>query len=137
MLSGLQIFTGQRTDVEALLMAMDLFACSSRWEGLSTVLMEAMAADVPIVATDIPGNRALLREGENAWLVRVEDAAAMAEAIQDARRNPALGQTHSSQAKRDVQKFGIEQVARQYEKLYLDLRGGAYENLENSDYQNH
>jgi glycosyltransferase involved in cell wall biosynthesis len=131
------IFAGQRTDVERLLQAMDLFACSSRWEGLSTVLMEAMAAGVPIVATDIPGNRELLRDGENARLMRVEDAAALAEAIQDARSNPELGRVYSSQARRDVQEFGIEQVARQHEQLYWELRQGADENLENSYHQHH
>ena len=130
------IFTGRRSDVEILLSAMDLFACSSRWEGLSTVLMEAMAAGVPIVATDIPGNRELLREGENARLVRVEDAGALAKAIMDIRMNPALVRRYSDQAQKDVQEFGIERVARQHEQLYRELLQGANENLDNSNYPN-
>ena len=61
------IFTGARSDVDTLLPGMDLFVCSSRWEGLSTVLMEAMAAGIPILATDIPGNRELLESG-SIWM---------------------------------------------------------------------
>ena len=114
-------FTGQRTDVERMLQAMDLFACSSRWEGLSTVLMESMASGVPIVATDVPGNRELLRAGENAWLVRVEDGAALADALLIARHNPAQGQIYARQAQVDVQAFGIEAVAARHEQLYCDL----------------
>ena len=131
------IFTGRRTDVERMLQAMDVFACSSRWEGLSTVIMEAMAAGVPIVATDIPGNRELLSNGENAWLVKVEEAGDLAEALLYAMKNPTLGNRYSSQARRDVRKFGIEQVARNYEQLYLHLMQGTDENHENRDAQNH
>jgi glycosyltransferase involved in cell wall biosynthesis len=115
------IFTGQRKDVEALISAMDLFACSSRWEGLSTVLMEAMAAGVPIVATDIPGNRELLRDGENAWLVPTENAMALAVGLRKALQSPDVCREFAHQAQADVQKFGIEAVATQHEMLYLDL----------------
>jgi glycosyltransferase involved in cell wall biosynthesis len=115
------IFTGQRNDVEALLAIMDLFACSSRWEGLSTVLMEAMAAGVPIVATDIPGNLELLRDGENAWLCPMENPKALAEAILQAKQNPEMCQEFSRQAQSAVLAFGIEVVAAQHEKLYQDL----------------
>jgi glycosyltransferase involved in cell wall biosynthesis len=114
-------FTGQRTDVERLLQAMDVFACSSRWEGLSTVIMEAMAAGVPIVATDIPGNRELLRHGENAWLVNAQEAAALAEALLQAKQNPVKMQEFARRAKADVPAYGIEAVAARHKQLYQDL----------------
>jgi glycosyltransferase involved in cell wall biosynthesis len=115
------IFSGQRNDIEAVLAAMDLFVCSSRWEGLSTVLMEAMAAGVPIVATDIPGNRELLRDGENAWLVAAENAEALAAGITTALKKPEIGRTFARQAQRDVQAFSIETVAARHGQLYQDL----------------
>lgn len=115
--------TGQRGDVERLLQAMDVFACSSRWEGLSTVLMEAMAAGVPVIATDIPGNRELFRDGENAWLVQAEEAAALADAVLHAKRNPLKMQELSRQAMADVQAFGFEAVAARHAQLYQDLLG--------------
>jgi glycosyltransferase involved in cell wall biosynthesis len=115
------IFTGRRTDVERMLQAMDVFACSSRWEGLSTVIMEAMAAGVPIVATDIPGNRELLSNGENAWLVKVEDARALATALLKAKQNPIMMQDFARHAQVDVQACSIEAVASIHEKLYQQL----------------
>jgi len=95
-----------------------------------------MAAGVPIVATDIPGNRELFRDGENARLVRVEDAGALAEAIMDIKMKPETGRKYSDQAQKDVQEFGIERVARQHEQLYRVLLQGANENLDNSNYPN-
>ena len=115
------IFTGRRSDVEDVLMAMDLFVCSSRWEGLSTVLMEAMAAGLPIVATDIPGNRELLHSGENAWFIPAEDAPALTAAVLNAQRNPELGRRYARQAQLDVQAFGIDQVAARHMQLYQQL----------------
>jgi len=115
------ILTGRRSDVETLLAGMDLFACSSRWEGLSTVLMEAMAAGLPIVATDIPGNRELLRDGENAWLVPVEDPRALAMALLAALHSPDLSRDYARQARIDVQAFGIEAVAARHELLYQEV----------------
>ena len=114
-------FTGRRSDVEDVLMAMDLFVCSSRWEGLSTVLMEAMAAGIPIVATDIPGNRELLRSDENAWFIPAEDAPALTAAVLNAQRNPELGRRYAWQAQNDVQAFGIDQVAARHMQLYQQL----------------
>jgi glycosyltransferase involved in cell wall biosynthesis len=100
---------------------MDVFACSSRWEGLSTVIMEAMAAGVPIVATDIPGNRELLSHGENAWLVQAQEAAALAEALLQAKQSPVKMQEFARRAKADVQAYGIEAVAARHKQLYQDL----------------
>ncbi|MBI5245386.1 MAG: glycosyltransferase [Elusimicrobia bacterium] len=51
----------------------DIFVHFSRWEGLANVVIEAMAAGLPVVASDIPPNRELVRPGENGWLVKDED----------------------------------------------------------------
>jgi glycosyltransferase involved in cell wall biosynthesis len=61
-------FLGQRPDVITFLNQIDVFVLPSRWEGLPTVVLECMAAGVPIIASDIPGTRELVSHGVTGWL---------------------------------------------------------------------
>ena len=72
---------GHRPDVAAVLSAADLFAFPSVYEGLGGALIEALAAGLPVVASDIPALREVVVEGGNALLVPPADSAALAEAV--------------------------------------------------------
>ncbi len=72
---------GYRSDVPRVLAALDVFTLPSRYEGLPYTLMEAMAAGRAVVATDVTGNRDLVRDGETGRLVPPDDAQALAEAV--------------------------------------------------------
>lgn len=74
-------FLGDRGDVRALLPGFDVFALSSRSEGYSMALLEACACAVPIVATDVGGNREIVAEGFNGRLVPAGAPDALAEAL--------------------------------------------------------
>lgn len=74
-------FLGRRNDVPDLMCAADAFVVPSRWEGLGSVLVEAMALDVPIVAADIPPIRQTVGDEGNALLFAREDSAALAAAV--------------------------------------------------------
>ncbi len=69
-------FLGFRSDAVNWLLAMDVFLSTSRWEGMSRSLLEAMAAGKPVIATSIKGNRDCLIDGENGLLVPVDDIGA-------------------------------------------------------------
>jgi glycosyltransferase involved in cell wall biosynthesis len=73
---------GYSADPYHVLRSADLFVLSSRWEGLPTVLIEALACQCQIVATDCPrGPREILLDGALGALVPVEDANALARAV--------------------------------------------------------
>jgi glycosyltransferase involved in cell wall biosynthesis len=114
-------FCGPRSDVEELLGCMDLFASSSLWEGLPTVIMEAMASGVPVVATDIPGTRDLIQDGDNGWLAPTGDPGALADAILTAMGTPELRASMSERGLQVVRAYSIESVAAQYAALYQEL----------------
>jgi glycosyltransferase involved in cell wall biosynthesis len=115
------ILSGPRSDVEDLMTCMDLFVSSSLWEGLSTVILEAMASGLPVVATDIPGNQEILQHRSNGWLVPPSHPEAMAGTIIEALRRPSVRQQYADQALRDVKAFSIGAVADEHEALYLRL----------------
>jgi len=75
-------FPGFVVNPHAFLARAAVFVLSSRWEGLGNVLVEALAAGIPVVSTDCPnGPSEILDHGRYGQLVPVEDSAAMAEAI--------------------------------------------------------
>src|SRR5262249_17274065 len=66
-------FAGYRANASRLIGVCNVFWLASEFEGMSNSIMEAMAAGVPVVATDIPPNRELVVDGETGYLVRVGD----------------------------------------------------------------
>lgn len=76
-------FLGDRNDVPRLLSGMHVFALPSRSEGYSIALLEACAAALPIVASDVGGNADIVRDGINGRLMAAGDTAALASALQE------------------------------------------------------
>lgn len=101
---------GFREDLASLLVDADAFALSSRKEGMANVMLEAMAAGLPVVASDISGVREAL--GPNGrppagWIVPPDDAAAMGEALDEALR-AALADTPEVRARREEARYRAE-----------------------------
>lgn len=79
--AGRVVLTGAREDARAVLGAADVAVLSSLWEGLPLVALEAAAAGVPLVATDVRGIRELLTHGRDALLVARGDAEGLGQAV--------------------------------------------------------
>jgi glycosyltransferase involved in cell wall biosynthesis len=101
---------GARPDVEELLCAADVFVMPSRWEGLGSVVIEAMALEAPVVASDLGPVREVV--GDDARLVPVEAPRELASAIADALADPEGSAAMAARAyARFAERFTIDRVA--------------------------
>lgn len=116
-------FLGFRPNVEKLMQGADGFVLASRYEGLPMVLLEAGACGVPAVATDVPGTREVIVNGQTGWLAPAASADALAEAMAKMMRAPleerrAMGE----RARRRIEAhFSMENVLDRWELLYAGL----------------
>jgi glycosyltransferase involved in cell wall biosynthesis len=112
-------FLGIRDDVPDLLAAVDLFVLPSLWEGLSVALLEAMAAEKPIVATAVSGTIQALTHNETGLVVAPRDSRALANAIIQLLSDPAQAQAMGRAAKRHVEmNFSAQKQAQEHIALY-------------------
>lgn len=118
------ILTGLRRDVPELMAAFDIFVLSSLWEGLPRVLPQAMAAGLPIVATDIDGNAEAVTDGVNGRLAPPGDPAALAEAIVALLHNQHLAREMGRAGQARVAEFSAEKMVGKIAQLYEKLLSG-------------
>jgi len=129
-------FLGHRSDVPRLLPHFDVLWLPSAYEGQSNAIMEAMAAGVPVVATDIPGTRELVVDGQTGYLVSTEGwppnattvnktvAAGLARHTLRILDDPALARRLGEAAqKRMRDEFSVENMVARYADLYRRLLG--------------
>jgi glycosyltransferase involved in cell wall biosynthesis len=111
---------GVRQDVPELMNAVDGYVMSSVMEGLPMVLLEAAASGLPIVSTDVGGNREVVLEGQNGFLVPHSQPQALAEAMQKLMDLPSVQQQSMGQKGREhVSKtYDLEGIVDQWEALY-------------------
>ncbi len=122
-LAGRVRFAGFREDVEQVLAGADLFLLSSRHEGISMALLEAMRAGLPIVATDVGGVRETIVDGSSGVLVRAGDARAFAGAIELLVCSPSERRRLGEGARRRlVQEFSDGAMLAGYARVYAQAR---------------
>jgi glycosyltransferase involved in cell wall biosynthesis len=109
---------GSCPDPSVILRQSDLFVLPSREEGMSIALLEAMALGIPAVASDIPGNRALISEGIYGRLARPDDPEALARAILELRSDPGAQTMAQAARARVVEHYSIAAVARRHLELF-------------------
>jgi glycosyltransferase involved in cell wall biosynthesis len=113
-------FVGPRLDMPELLKLFHLYVLPSLWEGLPMVLLEAMAAGCPIVATHVGGNAQAITDGYNGTLIESRNPQKLAEGVVDLLCREDLREKYirnGLQVFRD--RFSADIMTRRYEELYL------------------
>ncbi|MPZ93387.1 MAG: glycosyltransferase [Propionibacteriales bacterium] len=123
-LGGAVTFTGVRDDVLDLLPAFDVFALSSRHEGLPIALLEAMASGVSPVATSVGGVPEVITHERDGLLVPPGNAAALGEALHALAGDDARREAVAAAACERAGHFGIAPAADTMTQTYLSLATG-------------
>lgn len=116
------VFTGFRVDVPELLSEVAVSVLPSLSEGLSNVLLESMAAGVPVVATTVGGNPEAVEDGVTGLLVPPRDSAGLARSIGLLLQNRELAARFGQAGRqRVVERFSRDRMVRETERLYVAL----------------
>ena len=116
-------FPGSRDDVFALLPAFDVFALSSRFEGLPIALLEAMATGVAPVATRVGGVPEVITDGHDGLLVDPGDPAALSGALDRLLGDDALRERLGERARERALAFDLANAVRRTEAIYAAALG--------------
>ena len=136
------LFSGFRRDVPELLKTFDVFVLSSITEGTSMTILEAMAAGLPVVATNVGGNPEIVVNEKTGIIVPPKDPPALAEAIIRIMSDRNLAEAMGAAGRERVKKlYSSDRMVREYEELYQNIlekkvfhkgnnRGIQHENLQ-------
>jgi len=121
-LEGRVHFCGGVANIPAFLSEVDVIVLASRYEGFPVALLEAMACAKACVASDIPGPRDQIIDGDSGLLVPSGDPAALAEALDKLIHDPELRQRLGQAARKRVEEhFSIQREVAGHEALYREL----------------
>ncbi len=124
-LIGMVSFLGMRRDVPELLAAADLSILASHEEGFSNAVIEAMAAGLPLVVTDVGGNAEAVADGETGFVVPPRSPVPLSEAILKLVAEPGLRLRFGAAGQRRVrERFSLAASVDRYETVYRGLLTG-------------
>ncbi len=119
---GLQdyvLFLGQRYDIPVLLNLMDIFILPSLWEGLPQVVLEAMAARCPVIATTVDGTPEIITHGVNGWLIPPKDSKALSDSLKMLLNDSELRANLENRGYETVcERFSVKRMVSDFDNLY-------------------
>lgn len=117
-------FVGHRQDAGRLIQTLDVMWLASDFEGMSNSVMEAMAAGVPVVASDIPPNQELVIDGKTGFLVRVGDSVGFAQFADRILNDSDMARRLGTAGRQRMQdEFSIDRMVQSHIDLYRTAAG--------------
>jgi glycosyltransferase involved in cell wall biosynthesis len=120
-INGKVKFLGWREDVDEILQIFDMLVLPSLNEGMGRVLVEAMAAAKPVVASRVGGIPDLVRDGQNGYLVAPADEKALAEGIIKLLDAPENAKEMGLRGQQYCQQFSLQAMIAKLDNLYSEL----------------
>lgn len=118
-------FVGFRKEIEKLLPELNVFLMPSRVEGLGSSVLDAFAAEVPVVATRAGGIPEMVTHGENGLLADIGESETLARYIEQLRQHPPLRARIIEEGKNTLNAFSTEQMVRKTKTVYTELLDAA------------
>ena len=108
-------FLGYRNDIPQLMKISDLSVSAARFEGIPVNVLEALYIKLPLVVTNCRGNRDLVHDGENGYVVEIDNVDEMAEKIEK------IYNKQNEQFRIDIKKYEIDEVMKEMKKMYNEV----------------
>ncbi len=119
------VFAGFRQNIAAFYSALDVFVLPSLIEGTPMALLEAMAAELSVIASNVGGVGRIIQDGKNGMLVSPADEEELAAAVVRLLRNPAKAKNMAENALFTIaEKYSAKKMSAEYMKIYTEVVQG-------------
>ncbi|OGL43954.1 MAG: hypothetical protein A2W05_08255 [Candidatus Schekmanbacteria bacterium RBG_16_38_10] len=115
------ILAGWQKDIPQVLKCFDLLLLTSLWEGLPRVIPEAVASDIPVIATDVDGVDEVIKDGVNGYLLKPHNIDGFSEKIVYLLKNKTVLEGFTKTGKEVLAEFDINEMVKKQEMLYLSF----------------
>lgn len=99
-----------KEELATYLASAEIFILNTGYEGFSHQILEVMMAGVPVVTTVVGGNREVIHQGENGFMVRYNDEFNLVEAIKTVWQTPELQKRFNKEGKKTAEYFGVDKM---------------------------
>lgn len=115
-------FLGERDDIKEILKISDIFVLATEAEGMSNAILEAMAAGLPVITTDIIENRELIKDNQTGIMIPVNKSDEIAKSLQQLINNPELARRIGNSAKKELfLNYDINKISNKLNQFFTSL----------------
>lgn len=107
-----------QNELPLYLAAADVFVLNSGYEGFSHQILESMALGVPVIASAVMGNRELIHQGQNGFMVKYNDEFNLIEAIKTLHQDDAMKNQFIAEGKKTAEFFSVDKMIGETEKIF-------------------